>query len=171
MVLHPPSLPVFNCPFLIFSVNSIPEIVTTALPNRLNPSIGRIRCCTLRWSCSTRLFKYRLDRTWTRPRKFAIFFHLPHRTMRSSIGVQRDLRGHPSVLHRAAQKRFGGVYVPVPAEKEIHRLACFVDGPIQVHPVSVNLYISLVHPPRTAHGPSVAPPPLFEFWKVALSPP
>src|SRR6202140_5836336 len=70
-------------------------------------------------------------------RKFAAFFHLPHRTMRSSIGVQRDLGGHPSVLHRAAEKRFGGVYVPVPAEKEIHRLACFVDGPVQVHPLSV----------------------------------
>src|SRR6266851_3338514 len=104
-------------------------------------------------------------------RKFAAFFHLPHRTMRSSIGVQRDLCGHPSVLHRAAEKRIGGVYVPVLAEKEIHRLACFVDGPVQVHPLSVNLYISLVHPPRSADGPSVAPPSLFEFWKVALSPP
>src|SRR6202162_4326121 len=64
---HRPSLPVLNCPFLIFSASSIPEIVTTALSNRLNPSIGRIRCFTLRWSCSTKLFKYWLDRTLTRP--------------------------------------------------------------------------------------------------------
>jgi putative transposase len=35
-----PSLPVLNCPFLIFSASSIPEIVTTALSNRLNPSIA-----------------------------------------------------------------------------------------------------------------------------------
>src|ERR1700676_1368470 len=28
-------------------------------------------------------------------RKFAAFFHLPHRTMRSSIGVQRDLLWAP----------------------------------------------------------------------------
>src|SRR5215813_3574479 len=38
----PPSLSVLNCPFLIFSANSIPLIVTTALSNRLKPSIGRI---------------------------------------------------------------------------------------------------------------------------------
>src|ERR1700681_529690 len=104
-------------------------------------------------------------------RKFGAFFHLPARTLLSRIGGQPAFRGHTSVLHRAAEKRFGGVYVPVPAKKEIHRLACFVDGPIQVHPLSVNLYISLVHPPRTTDWPSVAPPPLFEFWKVALSPP
>jgi len=36
---------------------------------------------------------------------------------------------------------------------------------------SVNLYICLVHPPRSADGPSIAPPTLFEFWKVALNPP
>jgi hypothetical protein len=38
-----------------------------------------------------------------------------------------------------AQKRFGGVHVPVPAEKEIDCLARFVDGAVQVHPLSVNL--------------------------------
>src|ERR1700737_851947 len=67
VALYPPSLPVLNCPFLIFSASSIPEIVITALSNRLKPSMGRIRCFILRWSCSTRLFKYWLDRTLTRP--------------------------------------------------------------------------------------------------------
>ncbi len=104
-------------------------------------------------------------------RKFAVFLHLSHCPVRGRIGVQRDLRGHAGVLHRAAQKRFGGVYVPVLAEKEIDRLARFVDRALQVHPLSVNLYIDLVHPPRSTHGPSVAPPALFEFWKVALDPP
>src|ERR1700693_2923343 len=104
-------------------------------------------------------------------RKFAVFLHLSHRPVRGRIGVQRDLRGHASVLHRAAEKRFGGVYVPLPAEKEIDRLARFVDGAVQVYPLPVNLYIGLVHPPRSAHEPSVAPPALFEFWKVALDPP
>ena len=33
-----------NCCFLIFSANSMPRIVTAAVSNRLNPSIGRIRC-------------------------------------------------------------------------------------------------------------------------------
>jgi hypothetical protein len=30
--------------FLIFSANSMPRIVTAAVSNRLNPSIGRMRC-------------------------------------------------------------------------------------------------------------------------------
>jgi hypothetical protein len=65
VALHPPSLLVLNWPFLIFSANSIPLMVTAAFSNRLNPSIGRIRCLTRRWSCSMRLFKYWLDRTLT----------------------------------------------------------------------------------------------------------
>jgi hypothetical protein len=77
------------------------------------------------------LFKYWLERTFTPPRKFAGFLHLSHRLVRGRIGVQRDLRGHASVLNRAVEKRFGGVYVPVPAEKEIDRLARFVDGAVQ----------------------------------------
>ena len=40
VALRPPSLPVLNCRFLIFSASSIPEIVTTALSNRLNPASG-----------------------------------------------------------------------------------------------------------------------------------
>ena len=66
VAFRPPSLPVLYCPFLIFSANSIPEIVTAAFSNRLNPSMGRVRCFTLWWSCSTRLFKYWLERTFTR---------------------------------------------------------------------------------------------------------
>src|SRR4029077_14137297 len=45
------------------------------------------------------------------------------------------------------------------------------DGPVQVHPLSVNLYIGLVHPPRSADGSSVAPPTLLELRQVALDPP
>jgi hypothetical protein len=41
-------------------------IVTAAVSNRLNPSIGRIRCLIRRWSCSTTLFRYLLDRIRTR---------------------------------------------------------------------------------------------------------
>ena len=33
-----------NCCFLIFSANSMPRIVTAAVSNRLNPSIGLTRC-------------------------------------------------------------------------------------------------------------------------------
>jgi CheY-like chemotaxis protein len=38
--------------FLIFAASLMPRIVTTAVSNRLNPSIGRRRCFIRRWSCS-----------------------------------------------------------------------------------------------------------------------
>ena len=76
VAFRPPNLPVLNCPFLIFSANSIPEIVTVARSNRLNPSMGRIRCFTRRWSCSTKLFRYWLHRSFDATRKFAVCFHL-----------------------------------------------------------------------------------------------
>src|SRR5215472_12710773 len=127
----PPSLPVLNCPFLIFSANSIPLIVTTALSNRLNPSIGRIRCFTRRWSCSIKLFKYWLDRTFTR-RGFPIFLHFPHGAVRCRVGVQGDLCGLARLLHRTAEKGLGRVHIPISTEKEIDRPACFVHRPIQI---------------------------------------
>ena len=37
VALRPPSLPVLNWPFLIFSANSISLMVTAAFSNRLNP--------------------------------------------------------------------------------------------------------------------------------------
>ncbi len=162
---HPPSLPVLNCPFLIFSASSIPEIVTTALSNRLNPSIGRIRCFTLRWSCSTRLFKYWLDRSLTRPGSSPSSFISRTARCEAAYASKVIFVGTRVFFIALTKKRFGGVHVPVPAKEEIDRLARFVDGAVQVHPLPVNLYIGLVHPPRSADGSSVAPPPLLEFRK------
>src|SRR5258708_15408014 len=73
--------------------------------------------------------------------KFAICLHLSHRPVRGRISVQRDLRGDARVLHRAAQKRFGGVHVPVRAEKEIDACAACGsrDGPSGAHRVNRNV--------------------------------
>lgn len=60
VVLDPPSSPILNCPSLTLPAGSIPEIGTNASANRLNPGF------TLRRPSSTRLFKYWMDRTWTR---------------------------------------------------------------------------------------------------------
>src|SRR5882757_11003470 len=38
--------------------SSMPAIVIAAFLNRLKPSITAMRCFTLRWSCSIRLFRY-----------------------------------------------------------------------------------------------------------------
>jgi hypothetical protein len=64
--LRPPNLPVLHCPFSIFSANSIPRTVAAAWSNRVNPGIGPMRCSIRRWSRSTVLFEYLLDRTFTR---------------------------------------------------------------------------------------------------------
>ena len=50
--------------------------------------------------------------------------------------------GHACVLHRAGEKRLGGVHVPVPTEIEIHRLARLVDSAVQAHPLPVNLIVA-----------------------------
>ena len=77
VALLPPSLPVLNCPFLIFSINSIPLIVTTAEEKFFRPTIARIRCFTRRWSCSIPLFKYLLVRVRTRLGSSPFFLGIP----------------------------------------------------------------------------------------------
>src|SRR3982750_1105905 len=66
VVGRPGRLPTLNCCFLIFAASSIPLMVTAAVWNRVNPSIGRIRCFTRRWFCSVPLLRYLLERTRTR---------------------------------------------------------------------------------------------------------
>src|SRR3954468_11044926 len=77
VVGRPGSLPTLNCCFRIFSASSIPLIVIAAVWNRLNPSIGRVRCFTRRWSCSIPLLRYLLERTRTRFGIFPSAFTLP----------------------------------------------------------------------------------------------
>ena len=48
VVGRPDSLPTLNCCFRILLPVQFPLIVTAAVWNRLNPSIGRIRCFTRR---------------------------------------------------------------------------------------------------------------------------
>src|SRR6266849_2541779 len=126
-------------------------MVTAALSNRLNPSIGRTRCLTRRCSFSMRLFKYWLDRTLT-------FWeiHFPHCAMRCRIGVQRDLRRLTRTLHRTADKSLCGVHIATAAQEEIDSPAYLVHSPIQVNPAAANLYICLVHPPGSADRTSVS---------------
>src|SRR6266852_8283652 len=132
--LHLPSLPVLNWPFLIFSANSIPLMVTTAFSNRLNPSIGRIRCLTRRWSCSMRLFQVLAGSDSHSLGKIARFLHFPHCAMRCRIGVQSDLCRCARVLHRTAEKSLCCVHIAIAGQEEIDGPAGFVHGPIQVDP-------------------------------------
>ena len=57
VAVGPQSLPILNCPFLIFSANLIPLMTTAAVLKLFSPSIGPSRCFTRRWSCSMVLFR------------------------------------------------------------------------------------------------------------------
>ena len=48
VAVRPPSLPNLYCPFLIFSISSIPLITTAAVRKFFSPSMGRSRCLTRR---------------------------------------------------------------------------------------------------------------------------
>ena len=41
LAVRPPSLPILNCPFLIFSANSMPPIATAAVRKLFKPSIAQ----------------------------------------------------------------------------------------------------------------------------------
>src|SRR5215472_11325350 len=84
------------------------------------------------------------------PRKFPIFLHLPHRPMGCCIGVQGDLRRFMRVLHRSAEKALGRIHIPLSAQKEIDRSPCLIHRPVEVDPMSADLYIRLIHPPGSA---------------------
>src|SRR5215469_1914781 len=130
-------------------------MVTAALSNRLNPSIGRIRCFTRRWARSTRLFKYWLDRTFTRGGSSPASFI--SRTARCDA-VQRDLAGRAPVLHCIAEKGLGSVHITASAQEEIHRLSWPCPQPDTGRPTCPNLYIGLVHPPGSTHRTSISTP-------------
>jgi len=102
--------------------------------------------------------------------KFARLLHFSHRAMRCRIGVQRDLRRFAHVLHRTAEESLCGVYIAISAQEEIDSPAYLVHSPIQIDPVSPNLYVCLVHPPRSADWTSVSAPALLEFRQVTLHP-
>jgi hypothetical protein len=110
--------PVLNWPLLIFSANSIRLMVTAALSNRLNPSIGRTRCLTRRWSCSIEVVQVLARSDSHSCGKFAGLLHFPHRAMRCRISVQRDFRRLTRVLHRMPEKGLGRIHIPISAQEE-----------------------------------------------------
>src|SRR5262249_37698668 len=132
----------------------------------VNPSIGRIRCLIRRWSCSTRLFKYWHDRTFTRRGSSPVSFI--SRTARCDaayaasvilVGVRRFFIALRRKVLAAVTSRFR-------LRKKIHRPSGLVHGPIQVDPTAPNLYICLVHPPGSPNRTIIATPALLEFRQV-----
>src|SRR4029077_16606515 len=78
----------------------MPRIVTAAVSNRLNPSIGRIRCLIRRWSCSIALFKYLQERIRTRRGKVPAAFNSATTRCELPAAALRALRG-TGLLQRA----------------------------------------------------------------------
>ena len=92
--------------FLIFSANSMPRIVTAAVSNRLNPSIGRTRCFIQRWSCSMTLFKYLQEHIRTRRGKVPAAFNLA--TARCEAAY-RSIWGHRRICSETYAKGPGKI--------------------------------------------------------------
>jgi hypothetical protein len=70
---------------------------------------------------------------------------------------------------RAKVNRCG--HIAVTTQVELDSFARFIDCPTQVHPHAFHIYIRLITPPRTTHGPGVAVPAICEFQRVMLHPP
>jgi hypothetical protein len=76
-----------------------------------------MRCLTLRWSCSIRLFRYFDERS------FAFASNEPSdlgsRTAHETHHSRPAWRGTLLALHRFAEERFGGGYVTPSAQPEV----------------------------------------------------
>src|SRR5215813_6296075 len=62
------------------------------------------------------------------------------------------------------------IHIPLSAQKEIDRSPCLIHRPVEVDPMSADLYIRLIHPPGSADWPSITLPALLEFRQVMLDP-
>ena len=154
------SLPVrglrLNWCFLIFCANSMPRMVTAAVSNRLNPSIGRIRFLIRRWSRSIRLFKYLLDRTHTRCDSVPTSFQFGHRLVRGGVAVQGDHPWSAGLPGCPDKEPFCGCNIAAFTQTEnppcdpgdLHRA-------VQVDPLATDLEIRFVHAPGIAHRQGV----------------
>src|SRR5918994_331948 len=80
------------------------------------------------------------------------------------------VRGMAMVLQCLPEECLGGCNVPRTAEMGFHGAAAFVDGSVQVHPPSTNLYIGLVTAPRPAHWLLIAAPVLSEVGRIPDDP-
>src|SRR5450755_1580521 len=116
----PPSLPILNCRFLIFSASSTPAMTTIDVRKLFSPNIGRSRCFTRRWSCSILLFKYLLVRIHTRFGNSPFLLQIGYRAVGSSVSIECDLGGSALAFHRPTEKGFGGIHVPFSAQVEIN---------------------------------------------------
>src|SRR5215471_2140651 len=148
----------------------MPLIVTVAVSNRLNPSIGIIRCF---YSAMILLHDIVQIFTGTDPhatRHATLGFQFPDGPMRSGIGIQSDHAWRSVVSDCVGEETFGRGHIPAFAQQKVHRPPAFVDCSIKIGPVSSHLYVGLVTSSGTIHISSVAAPALFEFRNVALHP-
>src|SRR6266436_5102805 len=57
------------------------------------------------------------------------------------------------------------------AQEKVDGVALFVDGAIEVHPLTTNLDISLIYAPGVADRPRITAPALLKFRDIPLHPP
>ena len=91
--------------------------------------------------------------------------------MRGGVAIQGDhLRGS-MLFRRPGKESLSGDHITPFAQEKVDGVALFVDGAIQVHPLTTDLDISLIYAPGVADRPRITAPALFEFRDIPLNPP
>jgi hypothetical protein len=115
----------------------MPAIVMAALANDLNPAIDTQRRLIARWSCSMRLLRYLLVRTFTF-RQQRCSRRSGHRARRlGTCPSSVTLRGTRGSVEASALRKKAcavAVAVAVASKQEVDRLALLVDRAIKVAP-------------------------------------
>jgi hypothetical protein len=123
-----------------------------------------------RWSCSTTLLRYGQVRIWTAPShriEFVIHTHAAQGGMGWFQAVEGNHTRIAVTTKRSTEEGFGGGHVARSTEVGFDGFALFMDGAVEVHPLTAYLEVGLIYAPGIANRPLVSLPRFFEFRSVA----
>src|SRR4051812_9272629 len=66
--------------------------------------------------------------------------------------IDRDFLRHPLAANGLAQEGLCGVPIAIGSQQKINRVALFIDGTVQIRPLSFDFYVGLIHPAAATTG-------------------
>src|SRR4029453_3151540 len=114
--MRPPSLPVLNCPFLIFSASSTPLITTAAVPKPFKPQHRSQPVLHSPVVLFDQVVQILTTSHQHALRQLAARLQIGYRTVGGGIGVEGDLRRSPLLAHGFAEKCFGRCDIALTAQ-------------------------------------------------------
>lgn len=144
------SRPRLNCPLRIRSSSSIPAMVTAAVLNCLNPSIGAILEFASQWSWSIRLFYFDDRPLVSAGRSPPVFIS---RTCDAAYPSCVPIRGPQSLtLDRRAKESLGRSNVTLWAKTKVDSVPGRIDRPVEIDPFAADLPHATTLPPAARNG-------------------